>query len=293
MTLNAIPADSRRPSSSLLGFDCLARPALSAMAHPATLASIALLLVNDHILKRQYPSALTGKLSDFAGLFFFPLLLATLFGLAGAVLGRILPVRRAGIAPSPRKPESAARLCFAVTAVAFAAVKLVPPANSAVTIGLETLLGLPVRIVRDPTDLMALAALWPAWRLWSAATRQPAGPPTRRSLLALGLASLAAPATSPCPPTCSAWRRRLSPFPRSYASPASIESAIASPGTSSWMRQATAARPGRRPGPPRRRVVSTCNALPPGMGNCSPAARPSTFAPTTSSSSARDRITRS
>ena len=200
MTLNAIPADSRRPSSSLLGFDCLARPALSAMAHPATLASIALLLVNDHILKRQYPSALTGKLSDFAGLFFFPLLLATLFGLAGAVLGRILPVRRARIAPSPRKPESAARLCFAVTAVAFAAVKLVPPANSAVTIGLETLLGLPVRIVRDPTDLMALAALWPAWRLWSAATRQPAGPPTRRSLLALGLASLAALATSPCPP---------------------------------------------------------------------------------------------
>jgi hypothetical protein len=37
------------------------------------------LLLNDSVLKQQFHSALTGKLSDFAGLFIFPLFLAALF----------------------------------------------------------------------------------------------------------------------------------------------------------------------------------------------------------------------
>jgi hypothetical protein len=56
-----------------------------------------------------------------------------------------------------------------------------------------------VRIVRDPTDLMALATLWPAWRLWRFVAVRPEAR-ADRSLLALGLASLAALATAPCPP---------------------------------------------------------------------------------------------
>jgi len=61
---------------------------LRALGHPLSLASVALLVANDHLLKRAYPSVLTGKLSDFAGLFFFPFLLTALFGLAGHALVR-------------------------------------------------------------------------------------------------------------------------------------------------------------------------------------------------------------
>ena len=40
---------------------------LQALARPITLASVVLLLLNDHVLKVLAPSALTGKVSDFAG----------------------------------------------------------------------------------------------------------------------------------------------------------------------------------------------------------------------------------
>ncbi len=76
--------------------------ALHCLKHPATVASIALLVVNDHILKSLAPSWVTGKLSDFAGLFFFPFLLA-------AALSPI--TRRAGA------------LAFTITAAWFTLVK--------------------------------------------------------------------------------------------------------------------------------------------------------------------------
>lgn len=48
------------------------------LAHPIVLGAIALLVINDHVLKAAYPGFVTGKLSDFAGLVFFPVLLAAL-----------------------------------------------------------------------------------------------------------------------------------------------------------------------------------------------------------------------
>ena len=42
--------------------------------HPWTIASIVVLFINDQYLKYAYTSWLTGKLSDFAGLIFFPIL---------------------------------------------------------------------------------------------------------------------------------------------------------------------------------------------------------------------------
>ena len=42
--------------------------ALRALASPAAIASLLLLLVNDHVLKQAWPGVVTGKLSDFAGL---------------------------------------------------------------------------------------------------------------------------------------------------------------------------------------------------------------------------------
>ena len=52
------------------------------LLHPVWLGSLALLALNDHWLKGSglLPGALTGKLSDFAGLMVAPLLLAVLVG---------------------------------------------------------------------------------------------------------------------------------------------------------------------------------------------------------------------
>jgi hypothetical protein len=47
------------------------------MLRPAVLVAIVVLLMNDHVLKDQHPGTLTGKLSDLAGLFFFPVLLVS------------------------------------------------------------------------------------------------------------------------------------------------------------------------------------------------------------------------
>ncbi|MGJ7030370.1 hypothetical protein [Niabella hirudinis] len=49
------------------------------LGHPAFLLSVLLLLLNDWLLKPVFHNDLTGKLSDFAGLFAFPFFLSALF----------------------------------------------------------------------------------------------------------------------------------------------------------------------------------------------------------------------
>lgn len=66
------------------------RRAASALTHPATLAALAALLVNDIALKRAWPDAWAmGKLSDLAWMIFAPPLLAYLlsFLVGGSALG--------------------------------------------------------------------------------------------------------------------------------------------------------------------------------------------------------------
>lgn len=58
-----------------------------AVLHPIALAAIGLLLVNDHVLKGLWPGWWTGKISDFAGLIFFPLLLQGLWEVGTARRG--------------------------------------------------------------------------------------------------------------------------------------------------------------------------------------------------------------
>ncbi len=48
-----------------------------ALLDPIALLAVGVLLLNDHVLKAQLPGFVTGKLSDLAGLVFFPLLLWT------------------------------------------------------------------------------------------------------------------------------------------------------------------------------------------------------------------------
>lgn len=155
---------------------------LCCLAHPVSFLSIGLLILNDHVLKIVVPSWLTGKLSDFAGLFFFPFLLAIIFGIA---------FRRAS-------PKTIGALAIGITAIWFALIKTTTWGNALTEEFVSRLLGVPVQIVLDPTDVIALVVLLPAWRLWNRAKVER---PTRLSWIALGVASLATMATSPCPPT--------------------------------------------------------------------------------------------
>jgi hypothetical protein len=135
-----------------------------ALLSPVALAAVALLVVNDHVLKQAYPGWVTGKLSDVAGLVFFPLLLVS----AWEIMARRDPSRRA------------LAVACAATALVFVAIKLWPPAGIGYRWGLAMfqwpfralaaavrgagLPGLaPVSLVRDPTDLLALPALAVAW----------------------------------------------------------------------------------------------------------------------------------
>lgn len=137
------------------------------LLQPLAFGAIALLLLNDHLFKAIAPGLVTGKLSDLAGLVFFPLLLVAIAELALAGAGRWR-------GPDMRLVEAA----VAATGIAFAAVKLLPGAEAIY----EQVLGVaqwpvrllvalipgggaaggpvPVDLTRDPTDLVALVALW-------------------------------------------------------------------------------------------------------------------------------------
>jgi hypothetical protein len=123
----------------LAGRDGPGRPAppLGELLDPLTLAGVVALGLNDLVLKGRAPGWLTGKLSDFAGLLFFPLLLT-------ATWDTLLWMRGRGDF-SLRLPKLAAAI--ALSGIGFIGWKL---------------LGI-LGAVRDPTDLLALVMLGPAW----------------------------------------------------------------------------------------------------------------------------------
>jgi hypothetical protein len=75
------------------------RPPLagSAIVHPLALVAVGLLLLNDHYLKHAFPGALTGKLSDVAGLAFFPLLVIAGWEVALDLVGRFVRPSRVAL----------------------------------------------------------------------------------------------------------------------------------------------------------------------------------------------------
>jgi hypothetical protein len=128
------------------------RPA-RALAHPAWLAALVVLALNDHVAKGAglLPSVVTGKASDVAGLFVVPALLATLARARtrrGLLVAHVLP------------------------ALVFAAIK-VSPAASAAFEGALGLVGLPWHNVVDPSDLLALPAVVLAYGLLRARMAAP------------------------------------------------------------------------------------------------------------------------
>lgn len=152
-----------------------------ALLTPTWLASLAVLGVNDHLLKGAglLPGAVTGKLSDFAGMLVAPVLLAALLGLRS----------RRGLL-----------LAHLAIAAVFTAIKLSPAAADAWS-WLMGLVGVPWVITVDPTDLIALPALALGWRALLPAMRgsQPAFQPLRQryaQVAAIGAGTLLCVATS-------------------------------------------------------------------------------------------------
>jgi hypothetical protein len=156
------PAVSMSPRSS--------RSPGEVLLNPVAIAALGLLLLNDHVLKGVAPGVVTGKLSDFAGLAFFPLLLVAGWELSLAASGRW-------------SRPSARSLSIAVTATAswFVLVKTTAPmaeATGAVIGAAQWLVSLLPHLIRgeampalgqtaivvDSTDLVALMALAiPVW----------------------------------------------------------------------------------------------------------------------------------
>lgn len=120
------------------------RPA-RALVHPLWWAALLLLVLNDHGLKSAgwLPGALTGKLSDVAGLIVAPALLATLLRC---------------------RTRRALALAHGAVGAGFAAINLWPAAAAAVEWA-TALTPFPWRITVDPTDLLALPALLGSWAL--------------------------------------------------------------------------------------------------------------------------------
>jgi hypothetical protein len=144
---------------ALRGGDRAEAPALpiGEALHPAALAAVAVLVVNDWMMKPLAPGAVTGKLSDLAGLAFAPLALSSAIGLALAAAVRL----GARIDPSLSRRRLLA--CVLATAAVFAAVKLDRAAAHALAAVLSAA-GRRAHVVADPSDLWCLPAL--AIALW-------------------------------------------------------------------------------------------------------------------------------
>ncbi|MBL8918970.1 MAG: hypothetical protein JNJ54_08945 [Myxococcaceae bacterium] len=148
------------------------------LLHPVALVAMAVLALNDHWGKAAWPGLLTGKLSDVAGLLFFPLALQALWEVLSA-----RGTRR--WAPS----RTVLVVAAVTTAVGFALVKLSPLAGEVyrstfgalrwpLDAGVAVVRGAPVpapakvMLTQDATDLVALPAILLATLIgWGRAAR--------------------------------------------------------------------------------------------------------------------------
>ena len=167
------------------GRDAFRQRAAAALTHPATLAALAALLVNDIALKRAFPDAwATGKISDLAWMVFAPPLLAYALSLI------------------PGRSALGGRAVFGIAYVGlpllYAAFNTFEPVHNAISRGLALVGGSGPGAPLDPTDSAVIpfamaAALW-VWRrppLRSEAVR------ARLALLTMAVAALATVASTP------------------------------------------------------------------------------------------------
>ena len=131
---------------------------LTLLVRPLPVLAVVLLALNDHWWKGSglLPGWLTGKLSDFAGLFFFPLLLVTLWNLACDGINGVL--RRQALLASPTTTQL--MLAATATGAFFSAVQIHEPVAlfyARVTAWLAFWNDAPrAQVTMDPTDILAV-----------------------------------------------------------------------------------------------------------------------------------------
>ena len=158
---------------------------LRALAHPGSVLALVLLVLNDHVLKQAWPGWVTGKLSDVAGMVVAPLLLAAVLTLV-------------------RVPQ-ALSVALAATGVGFAFCKT-SSLGAEVTSSVWSLFGTPTMIRADVTDLVALPALYAAWRIHGNA-RAYVGRGWRHTVaVAVGVALLPVGVLATSATSCGEWR---------------------------------------------------------------------------------------
>src|SRR5688500_8392949 len=163
-------AATKMPTLASRSFDCLPMIAPYSqntlavagerLLRPWVVISVCVLVSNDHYLKLSWPGILTGKLSDFAGLAFFPVFLQALWELAERARGA-------------RLQHSDKVLCWGawLTAATCTIVNLPPWGGWLYSTGLGALQAAPAaldavlrgetlqlpraRLVQDPTGLCA------------------------------------------------------------------------------------------------------------------------------------------
>ncbi len=134
------------------------------LLHPITLGAVVVVILNDRLLKTNHPSPVSGKLSDFAGLVMFPLMVVGIAELARSrwrddwELDRrvllALVLIEALLFTSIKVWAPAADTYRVVVGLGLWLVKL---PGAAMTGGLPTLHR--ALHVEDPTDLIALVVL--------------------------------------------------------------------------------------------------------------------------------------
>lgn len=136
--------------------------ALRSLMHPIAIGAIVLLLVNDHLLRVNHASWLTGKLGDFSWLIFAPFLCAL-------VLAWVVP---------RRYEQVIGVLSIGFIGVWFATAKTLPAIyDLTVNLSASTSGGLS-SLIRDPSDLLTLPALLISAYIWQRASDAPVRTPS-------------------------------------------------------------------------------------------------------------------
>ncbi len=125
------------------------------LVKPLPIFCVTTTFINDHWLKYHFAGFITGKLSDFCGLFYFPLFLCGLVIIAHRYL-----LRRP---PWHFLPKTLLSLNLFLSGVIFTLVKAYSVATM-LYLEFLSILGIRAQVTKDHSDLLALSVLFFSYR---------------------------------------------------------------------------------------------------------------------------------